>query len=387
MKKVSSLYKRTLILLISAVVASCDAAANDTQPSPHGDTGDEKNENEKESSWAEFSYEPYPLPYYVDDVDRYPAAKPPKGTVNRHGELEYVGNSHFGAHWFVEANGAVWHFVTAGDPSNDVALLIHGHPDTWYAFSKVMALLADNYYVIAVDTLGYGQSDKRSTIDVSYAAVAKSLIVLLGRIGVQDFNLLTHDRGSVISDHLVAADGLNKRIRAFLRMQQSFDKPHGFPRPGHAAMATAEWQRQDIVRRVYRSKYASVHIPDEELNRLAWEFGFEGTAEAAARTFQGTSFDVEREFRMKNTVPKMTMPVVILQGIHDPGQHPEEYSKSAELIPNGRVVLVEANHFIHSEDPALVARVAHDLFQNGHANRPNKISTEVVNFIYPEKPN
>jgi len=338
------------------------------------------------SSWAEFSYEAYPLPYFVNDADRYPPATPPNGAVNRHGELEYIGNGIFGAHWFVNAENAVWHFVTAGDPSKDVVLLIHGHPDTWYAYSKVMSELADEYYVIAVDTLGYGQSDKRTEVDVSYSAVAKSLVSLLDTLEIDRFNLITHDRGSVISDHLIAMDGIADRIRAFLRMQQSFDKPHGFPRPAHDAMASAEWQaRDDLVRGIYNSNYVSVHLPESEIARLEWEFQFPGTPEAAARTFQGTSFEIERRFRIENTIPRMTMPVVVMQGIRDPGQHPEEYYDVPDILPNGRVVLVDANHFIHTEDPILVARVAHQLFRHRNRKRPQKISSEPVSFLYPEK--
>ena len=346
----------------------------------------EHSDTELENSWTEFSYEPYPLPYFVGDVDRYAAAAPPDGAVNRHGELEYIGNGVFGVHWYVSAEDATWHFVSAGDPSNDVVLLIHGHPDTWYAFSRVMAELADDFYVIAVDTLGYGQSDKRAEIDVSYAAVASSLITLLDNLGVDNFNLITHDRGSVISDHLIATDGMADRVSAFLRMQQSFDKPHGYPRPAHEDMASTEWQRRDdVVRGIYSSDYVSVHLPEDEIARLEWEFQFPGTPEAAARTFQGTSFEIEREFRLENTIPKMTMPVVIMQGIRDPGQHPEEYYSAPDLIPNGRLVLVDANHFIHTEDPAVVARVARQLFRFRNQNRPNKISSEPVSFLFPEK--
>lgn len=342
------------------------------------------NEDEPQS-WIQFSYEPYPLPYFIDDTDRYPAAIPPDGTVNRHGELEYIGNGVFGAHWFVSAENAVWHFVTAGDPSKDAVLLVHGHPDTWYAYSKVMAELADEYYVIAVDTLGYGQSDKRDEVDVSYSAVAKSLIALLNKIEVGRFNLITHDRGSVISDHLIATNGMSDRILTFLRMQQSFDKPHGFPRPAHEQMADAEWQAGNVVRSIYDSNYVSVEVPEEELARLEWEFQFPGTAKAAARTFEGTSFEIERQFRIKNTIPKMTMPTVIMQGVRDPGQRPEEYYDAPNLIPNGRVVLVDANHFIHTEDPPLVAKVARQLFQFKNKNRHEKISSEPVSFLYPEK--
>lgn len=344
-----------------------------------------KAEDAQEPAWSTYSYESYPFPVFVADTDRYPPTHPPDGTVSQHGQVEYIGEGVFGAHWFVAADGATWHFVTAGDPVNDVVLMIHGHPDTWYAFSKVMSILADRYYVIAVDSLGYGQSDKDLELDLSYAGVSSSLVALLDRIGVQRFNLISHDRGSIISDHLIATDGMDRRIKAFLRMQQSFDRPHGLPRPDHAAMATAEWQNGNVVRGIYDSPYVSVRVPEHELARLEWEFQFEGTAEAAAKTFQGTSFEIEREFRVRNTIPNMTMPVVFLQGVRDPGQRAEEYYESASLVPNGRVVLVDANHFIHTEDPGLVARVAHRLFERKNKDRPTQISSEPVNFLYPEK--
>ena len=141
-----------------------------------------------------------------------------------------------GAHWFVEdeETTAAWHFVTAGDPDDEVVLFIHGYPETWYAYKDTMVELVKmaDYYIISVDTLGYGQSDKREEIDVSYGAVAESLISILDtKLGVDTFNLIAHDRGSVISDHLIAADGLDTRILAFVRMQQSLDQPHGLPRP------------------------------------------------------------------------------------------------------------------------------------------------------------
>lgn len=339
-----------------------------------------------EHSWSPNSYEPYPFPYFVIDTSRYRAAEPPEGAVNRHGEMEYLGNGVFGAHWFVDAGDATWHFVTAGDQQKDVVLLVHGHPDTWYAYRHVIADLSKDYYVIAVDSLGYGQSDKGPEVDVSYSAVAASLIKLLDTIRVDRFNLITHDRGSVISDHLIATNGISERVLAFLRTQQSFDQPHGLPRPDHEAMMTPEFHQADsFIRNLYAGNYVSVQVPEEELARLEWEWGFVGTPEASARTFQGTSFDIERDFRMANTVPKMTMPVVIMQGTRDPAQKPEEYFRSADLLPNGRVVFVDTNHFIHTEAPEVVSRVARDLFRFKNSNRADLVSFEPSEFIYPEK--
>ena len=141
------------------------------------------------------------------------------------------------------------------------------------------------------------------------------------------------------------------------------------------------------IRNIYASNYLSVDVPEEEVARFEWEFGFEGTFAASARTFQGTSFDIELDYRFNYTIPKMTMPVLIVQGTRDPAQNAEEYFRSAEVIPNGRVALVDANHFIHTEDPVAVATLAHDLFVNKNANRNESIFTHPVHFHFPERHN
>lgn len=337
-------------------------------------------------TWEKFSYEPYPLARISEDVDRYPMATPQTQKVSQHGEIEYLGFGVFGIHWFVEADGPVWHFVTAGDPSNEAVLMVHGYPDTWWANAEVMALLSDEYYVVAVDVLGYGQSDKGPEVDVSYAGSAGSLATLLNTIGITDFNLISHDRGTIVSENLLSLHGMNDRILAYVRMQQSFDQPHGLPRPPHAAMASVEFQSQEnLASTAYSSNYGSVHFPERFLHRLDWEFGFPGTPEAAARTFQGTSFDIELAFRTETVIPKMTMPVLLIQGTDDPGQKAEEYMTSADLLPDARVALVAANHFLHAEDPHMVADLARELFLNGNANRPDMVFTHPVTFQFPAK--
>lgn len=341
---------------------------------------------DSELSWEEFSYEPYPLARTAEDTNRYPEAMPQTLKVSQHGEIEYLGFGVFGTHWFVEADGPVWHFVTAGDPSSEAVLMVHGYPDTWWANAEVMALLSDEYYVIAVDVLGYGQSDKGPELDVSYAGSAGSLVTLLDTIGVTDFNLISHDRGTIVSENLLAIDGMSDRVLAYVRMQQSFDQPHGLPRPPHAAMASVEFQSQEkLASTAYSSNYGSVYFPERFLERLDWEFSFPGTPEAAARTFQGTSFDIELEFRLENVIPNMTMPVLLIQGTDDPGQKAEEYMTSADLLPDARVALVAANHFLHAEDPHMVADSARELFVNGNANRTDMVFTHPVNFQFPAK--
>ena len=42
------------------------------------------------------------------------------------------------------------HYVIAGT-AGDPILLVHGFPETWWAFHKVIPLLAEHHRVIAVD--------------------------------------------------------------------------------------------------------------------------------------------------------------------------------------------------------------------------------------------
>ncbi|MEM7335000.1 MAG: hypothetical protein AAF490_23185, partial [Chloroflexota bacterium] len=65
---------------------------------------------------------------------RYPQpAEYPLGAENAHGEIEMLGDVE-ATHWYADADGITWHFVTAGDPSNEPFVLVHGFPESWYTF-------------------------------------------------------------------------------------------------------------------------------------------------------------------------------------------------------------------------------------------------------------
>ncbi|MEL7396922.1 MAG: alpha/beta fold hydrolase [Pseudomonadota bacterium] len=249
---------------------------------------------DSELTWEEFSYEPYPLARVSEDVGRYTEATPQTLTVSQHGEIEYLGFGVFGTHWFVEADGPVWHFVTAGDPSNEAVLMVHGYPDTWWANAEVMALLSDEYYVVAVDVLGYGQSDKGPEIDVSYAGSAGSLATLLDTIGIAGFNLISHDRGTIVSENLLSMDGMSDRVLAYVRMQQSFDQPHGLPRPSYRSPQGLD---QLITQRTLHESSRVRGLQPQQIDQPHVGWLCRGTAPRF--TFGGTN-RVSRHQRLRN---------------------------------------------------------------------------------------
>src|SRR5215469_6388454 len=70
------------------------------------------------------------------------------------------------------------HYVTVG--GGDPVVLLHGWPQTWYEWRRIIPLLAKYYIVIAPDLRGLGDSskpqtgyDKRTIATDIYGLVAK----------------------------------------------------------------------------------------------------------------------------------------------------------------------------------------------------------------------
>ncbi len=65
--------------------------------------------------------------------------------------------------------GHDFHVCVAGDPSKPPILMLHGFPEYSGAFAKLMVQLEDDYFCIAPDQRGYGQSWRPAEVD-HYAA-------------------------------------------------------------------------------------------------------------------------------------------------------------------------------------------------------------------------
>jgi pimeloyl-ACP methyl ester carboxylesterase len=305
-------------------------------------------------------------------ISRYPPAAPPPCARNRHGEEEPLGGV-TATHWFVEAAEITWHFVTAGDEAGTPVVLLHGFPESWWAFHhQIEALALTGYQAIAIDVIPYGQSDKRTDLDYRYPAIAAGVLSLLDRIGVDRFDLVAHDRGAVVADHLIAQPAAADRVERYVRMQQLADRTHDEPGPPHRLMGSAAgtfvYQSRRFPTMVYRGQLVTRPIPDDTVRRLDYEFKYRGIADAAPLSFRTTSSDLELFDRLEGLFAKMTMPVLFLQGRLDPSQQPGEYFRVGEAVAQGRLEFIEAGHFLHLEAPEQVnAAILAFLAQGDHA--------------------
>ena len=105
-------------------------------------------------------------------------------------------------HHTATVKGIQMHYVIGGH--GDPVVLLHGWPETWYAWRHVMPALAKNYTVIVPDLRGLGDSSKPTT-GYDGKTVAEDIHQLVTQLGFKTIFLVGHDIGTQIAYSYAAA--------------------------------------------------------------------------------------------------------------------------------------------------------------------------------------
>ncbi|KAF2115953.1 alpha/beta hydrolase [Lophiotrema nucula] len=287
----------------------------------------------------------------VDDLlKRFDSVQP--RASDKDGDKETLLGVEF-THHFTTAPGDYevikWHYVTAGSPSNETIIFLHGIPDSWFQWFYQMAKLSDKYYCVSVDLKGYGQSEKEAG-NYLHEAVADQLYVFLQQIGLKKFNLVTHDRGTVQADFIAA-----KHPEAVLRYGRGEQHLYHFNpvlAPQGPKFRDAPWTGlMEDPKRFVLWTYAFVAgsmPPDDVMARVIQEFSYEGTTRAVPRYFNSSTFRQEWLCRRERLLGAWKCPVMILEGRESRSQPREFYENSKDYVPNAedvKVRYISGGHF------------------------------------------
>jgi pimeloyl-ACP methyl ester carboxylesterase len=100
------------------------------------------------------------------------------------------------AYHTVALEGVTLHYVTAG--SGDPLVLLHGWPQTWYEWRRIMPRLAERYTVIAPDMRGLGDSS-RPAGGYDKRTIAADIRQLVHKLGFEQILLVGHDWGGPVA--------------------------------------------------------------------------------------------------------------------------------------------------------------------------------------------
>jgi pimeloyl-ACP methyl ester carboxylesterase len=95
-------------------------------------------------------------------------------------------------------------YSTCGDPQAPPLVMLHGwlsHRGIW---QNIMQSLEKDHYCIAVDLLGFGDSDKPATVDYSIRGHAQRVLNLLDTLQLGSFSVMGHSMGGQIGLYMAS---------------------------------------------------------------------------------------------------------------------------------------------------------------------------------------
>ncbi|RCG31580.1 alpha/beta hydrolase [Sphaerisporangium album] len=268
-------------------------------------------------------------------------------------------------HGFVPVDGSILHYVRGG--SGPPLVLLHGWPQTWWEWHKVMPALARTHTVIAFDLPGLGDSTvPPSGFDA--ATTARRIRQAVHRLGFQQVKILAHDDGALVAypyarDHPSEVSRLavlelplnGYGLEDAYRLSWHF-LFNAAPKP----LAERIISTQDDVETYLGSLFAGAQHPDaidqEEYFRAYSRPATRSAAYEYYRAFAANAAD-----NKANASKKLTMPVMAMgsQYVFGPAVA-DSFRQVADDVR--QVVAPDAGHWIPEENPSFLINCANLFF-------------------------
>ena len=274
-------------------------------------------------------------------------------------EIDNVTFSHHTA----SVNGIQIHYVIGGH--GDPVVLLHGWPETWYGWHKVMPALAKNYTVIAPDLRGLGDSSKPPT-GYDGKTVAEDIHQLVTQLGFNTIHLVGHDIGTWVA-YPYAAEHPTE-VEKLVAMDVTIP---GFAPPG----ATPRWwfffhQTPDVPEALVQGKemtylswfyqnlvYNPAAITQAAINEYVSHYSAPGGMRAGFEYYRAIPQDAIQNENYSKT--NLTIPVLALGAGYIPafGGNPNTAAETGMkmLAQNVTGITVpNSGHYIAEEQPQFV---------------------------------
>ena len=223
-------------------------------------------------------------------------------------------------HHMAFVNGQQIHYVRAGE--GDPVVLLHGWPQTWYMWRKVIPALAEKYTVIAPDLRGFGQSSK--PIDgYDKRTVAADIHALVASLGFEKIFLVGHDFGGPTAYAYASAHPEDVRKLVILDVAITIDEAEqnefykrlfhlSFNARPDIAIALVTGRERTFLTHFYRDCYNPGAFTLQDIDEYVAAFSAPGAMRASMAHYGALPVDLKHN--QENAKTKLEMPVLALGG-------------------------------------------------------------------------
>lgn len=107
----------------------------------------------------------------------------------------------YGVHKYMKVNDIKLHYVESGDSSKPLMIFMHGFPEFWYSWRHQIVEFNKDYWCVAVDLRGYGDSERLEGVSFyKLELLIEDIRDLVRKLGREKCILVSHDWGGAIAN-------------------------------------------------------------------------------------------------------------------------------------------------------------------------------------------
>jgi pimeloyl-ACP methyl ester carboxylesterase len=282
-------------------------------------------------------------------------------------------------HRFVGVGDVTIHVAEAGDHTAEPLVLLHGWPQNWFMWRKLIGPLSDRYRVICPDLRGFGWSSAPAGSYLK-AELAADIAGLLDTLGLERVRLAGHDWGGFIGfllcvtaperiTHFLAAGighpwarptgGALARVRGLARLWYMFVL--GAPLLGRQLMQ----RLPRLPRAVISSAAADPTVwTAAELEVFVAQWSESERATATSRLYRSfLTRELPAMVRGSYEDDVMEQPAILLVGDRDPVIEAETLRHAGSNAPNLEIrELPGVGHWVPEEAPEATLAAMQELY-------------------------
>lgn len=245
---------------------------------------------------------------------------------------------------FVNVGGVRTHYVEAGH--GDPVVLVHGAgpgASGWSGWRQAIPVLAKHFHVYALDTLGFGYTDKPLNIVYSDQASVNHLAGFIDALCLDKIFLCGNSRGAYMGakymlDHpqrvrrllmissgsIANAMGI-ERSSSQMGGMQALESYDGTPESMRRFMETIVADHSKITPELIAQRVAQAALPGHDYARKS---------QNEYRRKLKSDPNERQLFDMRHRLPAITIPMYMVWGAKDNFAPPEFASKLKDMLPN-----------------------------------------------------
>jgi non-heme chloroperoxidase len=246
------------------------------------------------------------------------------------------------------ATGPRVHYAEQGDPGGEALLFLHGWPDSWYSFGRLLPLLdPTRYRAFALDQRGFGDSE-RPAGGYGIDQFAADAVAFLDAVGVARATVVGHSFGSFVARRV--AETWPARVARLALIGSAVAPANEVTQEVQRAVRPLTDPLPEAFVREFQASTIHVPVPDAVFAGIVAE-----SLKAPARVWRG-ALDGLLALDDAAHLGRIAAPTLILWGERDALFSREEQTPLAAAIPGARLtVYPETGHSLQWERPERVA--------------------------------